>query len=109
MNRGPELRLYTVASNFKFLVKGFVDDRNRALLPIRSASGLNSVVAKVLAWLDTTFDGHLVFPKELIRRRKLESLVETGTDTQTTMSNVHITAKLGVRMKSPIDAFLLVG
>lgn len=58
-------------------MKGFVDDRNRALLPIRVASGLNSLVAEVLVWIDTAFDGHLVFSKELIRRLKLDSLVET--------------------------------
>ena len=58
-------------------MKGFVDDRNRALLPIRVASGLSSEVTEVLVWIDTAFDGHLVFSKELISRLKLESLVET--------------------------------
>ena len=58
-------------------MKGFVDDRNRALMPIRVACGLNSEVAEVLVWIDTAFDGHLVFSKELIRSLKLDSLVET--------------------------------
>ncbi len=29
------------------------------------------------AWVDTAFDGHLVFPKSLIERLQLETLAET--------------------------------
>ena len=31
----------------------------------------------VTAWIDTAFDGHLVFPTQLIREIELESLAET--------------------------------
>jgi hypothetical protein len=58
-------------------VKGFVDDRNRALLPIQVASSLQAEPIEILVWIDTAFDGHLVFSKELIRKLQLESLVET--------------------------------
>ena len=56
---------------------GFVDDRNRALLPIQVASSLKAEPFEALVWIDTAFDGHLVFSKELIRKLQLESLVET--------------------------------
>ncbi len=58
-------------------MKGFVDDRNRALLPIQVASSLKAEPIEVLVWIDTAFDGHLVFSKELIRKLQLDSLVET--------------------------------
>ena len=58
-------------------MKGFVDERDRALIPIRVANGLRSETSEVIAWIDTAFDGHLVFSRELISRLKLEALVET--------------------------------
>lgn len=58
-------------------MKGFVDDRNRALLSIQVASSLEAESTEVLVWIDTAFDGHLVFSKELIKKLQLESLVET--------------------------------
>ncbi len=58
-------------------MKGFVDDRNRALLPIQVASSLQAEPIEILVWIDTAFDGHLVFSKELVRKLQLDSLVET--------------------------------
>jgi len=58
-------------------VNGFVDERNRALLPIQVASSLKTKPIEVLVWIDTAFDGHLVFSKELISQLQLDSLVET--------------------------------
>ncbi|MCU0714408.1 MAG: hypothetical protein MUC43_20335 [Pirellula sp.] len=58
-------------------MKGFVDDRDRALIPIRVASKLRGELTDVVAWIDTAFDGHLVFSRELINSLKLEALVET--------------------------------
>ena len=58
-------------------MKGFVDNRNRALISIRAANNLKAEPVEVLVWIDTAFDGHLVFPKELISKMKLDSLVET--------------------------------
>ena len=58
-------------------MNGFVDDRNRALLPIQVASSLKAEPIEVLVWIDTAFDGHLVFSKELISKLQLDSLVET--------------------------------
>ncbi len=40
-------------------MKGFVDDRNRALLPIQVASSLQAEPIEILVWIDTAFDGHL--------------------------------------------------
>ena len=48
-----------------------------ALLPIRVASQLSGEMTEVLGWIDTAFDGHLVFSRELINQLSLESLVET--------------------------------
>jgi hypothetical protein len=58
-------------------VIGEVDDRNRALvhLPIRQTP--TSPGTSVTAWIDTAFDGHLVFPAPLIEELKLESLADT--------------------------------
>jgi predicted aspartyl protease len=58
-------------------VNGFVDERNRALITISVGPGGNGPSEDVVAWIDTAFDGHLVFSKSLIRRLGLESLVET--------------------------------
>ena len=58
-------------------MNGFVDQRNRALLPIQVSSSLNTDRVEVHVWIDTAFDGHLVFSKELIKRLELDSLVET--------------------------------
>lgn len=59
-------------------MKGFVDDRNRALLPIQVASSLKAEPIEVLVWIDTAFDGHLVFSKELIRNDGRFPLLGTG-------------------------------
>ncbi len=47
-------------------MNGFVDDRDRTLVSIRVASDLNAEMKEVVAWIDTAFDGHLVFSRELI-------------------------------------------
>ena len=56
---------------------GAVDGRNRALIdvPVRAMPASEEV--SVTAWIDTAFDGHLVFPLRLIEELRLESLVET--------------------------------
>lgn len=56
---------------------GRVDDQGRALLDVLISNKLNDAYAPVTAWVDTAFDGHLVFPHELIEQLKLESLAET--------------------------------
>ena len=38
---------------------------------------MNSQQVSVTAWVDTAFDGHLVFPNRLIEALELESLAET--------------------------------
>ena len=58
-------------------MKGFVDQRDRALIPIRVANRLRAEMTEVVAWIDTAFDGHLVFSRELINSLNLEALVET--------------------------------
>ena len=56
---------------------GRVDDRNRALLDVEVRQTGNSQGISVTAWIDTAFDGHLVFPKSLVETLKLESLADT--------------------------------
>ena len=56
---------------------GRVDERGRALLDIGVSNKLHGEYATVTAWIDTAFDGHLVFSWELIKDLELDSLVET--------------------------------
>ena len=56
---------------------GTVDAENRALLEVLVCSRLVGDYTPVTAWIDTAFDGHLVFPMELIRELALDALVET--------------------------------
>lgn len=56
---------------------GHVDDHNRALIDVSVRRTSHSQGSGVLAWIDTAFDGHLVFPMSLIKKHKLESLVDT--------------------------------
>ena len=56
---------------------GNVDDRNHALIDVEVQRTRNSQGASVTAWIDTAFDGHLVFPTSLIEELKLESLADT--------------------------------
>jgi clan AA aspartic protease len=58
-------------------VRGNVDELNRALITISVGSEVDGRFEDVIAWIDTAFDGHLVFPASLIDRLGLESLVET--------------------------------
>ena len=56
---------------------GKVDDRNRALIDVEVRRTPNSQGTRVTAWIDTAFDGHLVFPLPLIKELDLPSLVDT--------------------------------
>ncbi len=58
-------------------MKGTVDEHERALLDVFVSDKLNGELTQVTAWINTAFDGHLVFSLELIERLNLESLVET--------------------------------
>jgi clan AA aspartic protease len=58
-------------------VIGVVDEKGRALLDIPISNKLHGPYTPVTAWIDTAFDGHLVFSRELIEKLALESLVET--------------------------------
>lgn len=58
-------------------MRGHTDERNRALIPVAVSDKLDGQYEDVLAWIDTAFDGHLVFSAGLIERLGLESLVET--------------------------------
>jgi len=57
-------------------VIGKVDDRNRALIDLEVRQTPNSQGTSVTAWIDTAFDGHLVFPLPLIQELELQSLVD---------------------------------
>ena len=56
---------------------GIVDDNGRALLEIYVAKSLSDPPTLVTSWIDTAFDGHLVFSQNLIDELGLETLVET--------------------------------
>lgn len=56
---------------------GFVDESGRALLEVMVGPKRQGAFQPVTAWIDTAFDGHLVFPLRLIEGLRLESLVET--------------------------------
>ncbi len=56
---------------------GTVDEKGRALLDISISDQLDGACTSVTAWIDTAFDGHLVFSYQLIKELNLESLVET--------------------------------
>ncbi|MFO7905759.1 MAG: hypothetical protein R6U98_24085 [Pirellulaceae bacterium] len=58
-------------------MNGTVDQQNRALIDVvvRRAKGASETT--VTAWIDTAFDGHLVFPRRLIEELDLEPLVQT--------------------------------
>jgi clan AA aspartic protease len=58
-------------------VNGIVDEQNRALIKITAGPRSNGPFEDVVAWIDTAFDGHLVFSTSLISQLGLESLVET--------------------------------
>jgi len=58
-------------------VIGTVDERSRALIDVPVRRTPESEEVSVTAWIDTAFDGHLVFPMRLIEKLELESLVET--------------------------------
>ena len=57
--------------------EGNVDERNRALITISVGHEIDGQFEDVIAWIDTAFDGHLVFSARLIDRLGLEPLVET--------------------------------
>ncbi len=58
-------------------VNAEVDERNRALISVAVSNKIDGHCEEVVAWIDTAFDGHLVFSQGLIDQFGLESLVET--------------------------------
>ena len=58
-------------------MKGYVDERNRALIDISICNEPDGKQSRVTIWIDTAFDGHLVFSASLIEELELDSLVET--------------------------------
>jgi len=58
-------------------VIGSVDEKDRALLDVPISNDLKGAPTTVTAWIDTAFDGHLVFSQSLIHQLKLDALAET--------------------------------
>jgi clan AA aspartic protease len=56
---------------------GKVDDQNRALVDVAVRRTQISQAVSLTVWIDTAFNGHLVFPRALIKELELESLAET--------------------------------
>lgn len=61
-------------------MNGFIDANNRALIEIHVSNKLSGQATPIVAWIETAFDGHLVFSSELIKRLELEALVETDAN-----------------------------
>jgi clan AA aspartic protease len=51
---------------------GYVDETKRALIDIKVRAEKNTDFSTVTAWVDTAFNGHLVFSKELIEVLRLQ-------------------------------------
>ena len=58
-------------------MNGKVDNKCRALLELQVGRRIGSVPTPVLIWVDTAFDGHLVFPQEIIEELQLDALAKT--------------------------------
>ena len=56
---------------------GQVDNKGRALLDVSVSNRLHGTYVWVTTWIDTAFDGHLVFSAKLIEDLGLDPLVET--------------------------------
>ena len=56
---------------------GRVDDKGRALLEIPIAGQPEGPSTPVTTWIDTAFDGHLVFSQSLIEQLGLDVLAQT--------------------------------
>lgn len=59
-------------------MNGRVDDALRALLEVSTRSELSGPTRSVTVWIDTAFNGYLVFPRPLIDELGLEQ--EAATD-----------------------------
>jgi clan AA aspartic protease len=59
-------------------VNGHVDDVLRALLEISTKRGPTGPTRSITVWIDTAFNGYLVFPRRLIAELDLEQ--EAATD-----------------------------
>jgi clan AA aspartic protease len=58
-------------------VKGSVDDRGRALIQVQIRNQPGGNAATITLWIDTAFDGYVVFPQLMIDQLKLASLNTT--------------------------------
>ncbi len=56
---------------------GKVDGQGRALLALPVSAHPQGTFKEVTAWIDTAFDGHLVFSMQLIVELQLDSLADT--------------------------------
>ena len=53
----------------------YVDDKVRALLEVSISNNLTGNYVPVTTWIDTAFDGHLVFSTALIEELGLTSVI----------------------------------
>ena len=58
-------------------MNGHVDENGRALLNVLVSRSDSDPTVPVTTWIDTAFDGHLVFSRTLIEELDLDPLVET--------------------------------
>jgi len=65
-------------------VKGFVDDKLRALISVSVSASRDGKRTEVLAWIDTAFNGGLVFPRQqvvalgLVKESSAEAILADG-------------------------------
>jgi predicted aspartyl protease len=58
-------------------MNGLVDDSRRALLELKVANERSQQLTTITVWIDTAFDGFLVFSKSLIESLKLDQEATT--------------------------------
>ena len=58
-------------------MNGTIDHRNRVLLDVEVAADPSGPFESITTWIDTAFDGHLVFPLSTIEALDLSPLAET--------------------------------
>jgi clan AA aspartic protease len=59
-------------------LNGRVDESSRTLIDIANRRTESEATTVVTAWIDTAFNGHLVFPQEMIEELRLQQ--EAATD-----------------------------
>jgi len=66
------------------VVKGFVDDKSRSLLPVPVSASRDGKRTELVVWIDTAFNGGLVIPRKqvaglgLVKQSSAEAILADG-------------------------------